>query len=199
MGTSSPKVSYETFLEAYRALHDMYPLRSTSAICISLLSIYCSIASSRHLHGHLRHRHHYPRQDNTPIPNAIPPASATLSNAPSATAGNTVVDDIEQIQNGLTVLPGDLLAFIQAVQERLEQVESALAGLLSISTPATDAQPQVPVTGYPELQSTISPVTTTSFLTTKSMSTALQPITTSALYAFPNQTTIYQTAQMIGG
>jgi hypothetical protein len=55
----------------------------------------------------------------------------TTANAPlpSFTAGNAVIDDILKIQTGLDELPEDLLPFILALEQRLEEVEKLISGL----------------------------------------------------------------------
>lgn len=52
-------------------------------------------------------------------------ADALLS---SLTAGDAVIDDILSIQTGLNELPEDLLAFILALEQRLEDLEKLLSG-----------------------------------------------------------------------
>ncbi|KAF7197700.1 hypothetical protein HII31_00789 [Pseudocercospora fuligena] len=59
--------------------------------------------------------------------------------SPSITAGNDAIEDIQDIQEGLSNLPGDLLSFVQAVEARLEEVESMLSSLMGGSSSATES------------------------------------------------------------
>lgn len=72
----------------------------------------------------------------------VAPANVTsLSATPSITAGNALTSDIQEIEQGLGALPQDLLAFITAVDDRLQQVEAALASLLGSPSPQVTPAP----------------------------------------------------------
>ncbi|KAK4627071.1 hypothetical protein CLAFUW4_04549 [Fulvia fulva] len=103
----------------------------------ALLALLSTPASARHIHRRSSHKH--ARQlvvpNVVPVVAVSPPTSPTPSaSLPAITAGNAAIEDIQDIQEGLSDLPQNLLAFIQAVSDRLEEVEGVLQGLVSSST-----------------------------------------------------------------
>jgi chitinase len=113
--------------------------RISALFCVFSLFVCTSLA--RHAHRRPIHRHaaradSITTDDYTTVTNdfmataQVTPA-VTTANAPlpSFTAGNAVIDDILKIQTGLDELPEDLLSFILALEQRLEEVEKLLSGL----------------------------------------------------------------------
>ena len=106
-------------------------LSPRSLFCIISLSLLCNLVTSRHIHGHAmhRHRHHVRPVAEHLLDTAIP--SSTSASIPAVTEGSAVISDIEEIQNGLTNLPSDVLNFVTAVEQRLQALESMLSSVLS--------------------------------------------------------------------
>ena len=84
-----------------------------------------------HAHHPLQHKHGRRQAAVT----ASVAASAHLS-AP-VVAENALVQDMTQIEQGISGLPADVLSFISAVQSQLQQAESILASLLGQGTSPT--------------------------------------------------------------
>lgn len=112
----------------------------TNVLCIIAMLVWTSLA--RHAHRRLLHRHaaratsiptnylttstasHVTSTDADSVMTAYTTADALFS---SLTAGDAVIEDILSIQTGLNDLPEDLLAFILALEQRLEEVEKKLS------------------------------------------------------------------------
>jgi hypothetical protein len=141
-------------------MHSSLPSRSLS--CIISLSLLYNLATSRHIHAHAmqRHRHHV-------RPIAAPALEASTMSTTSAsiaavTEGSTVVSDIQEIQNGLTNLPSDILNFVTGVEQRLQALERMLASILSgtvePASPATTSQVLISIS--PGTAESVPPATT---------------------------------------
>ena len=115
----------------------MPSLSSQSLLCIITPLLLCNLVSARHIHGHRMHRHHV-RPLATPTLPPLPSTAVTSADLPAVTEGDAVIADVQEIQNGLNSLPADILNFIQAVEQRLQGVESVLSSLLS-GAPATSS------------------------------------------------------------
>ncbi|GAB7366170.1 hypothetical protein MBLNU230_g7731t1 [Neophaeotheca triangularis] len=63
--------------------------------------------------------------------------------APPPSAGANLIQDIQHIEEGLNNLPNDLLAFIMAMQDRLQGLEDVLSSLVTSGVPPP-AQPTIP-------------------------------------------------------
>lgn len=116
-------------------------MQTTSFLYVFALLICTSLA--RHAHRRPLHRHaaratslttedlttstasRVTSTDADSVIMAYTTADALLS---SLTAGDAVIDDILSIQTGLNELPEDLLAFILALEQRLEDLEKLLSG-----------------------------------------------------------------------
>jgi chitinase len=113
--------------------------RISAFFCVFSLLVCTSLA--RHAHRRPVHRHaaradSITTDDYTTVTNdfmatahATPAVTTANAPLPSFTAGNAVIDDILKIQTGLDELPEDLLSFILALEQRLEEVEKLLSGL----------------------------------------------------------------------
>jgi chitinase len=113
--------------------------RISAFFCVFSLFVCTSLA--RHAHRRPVHRlaaransittDDYTTATNDFMATAQATPAVTTANAPlpSFTAGNAVIDDILKIQTGLDELPEDLLSFILALEQRLEEVEKLLSGL----------------------------------------------------------------------
>ncbi|KAF7195458.1 Chitinase 3 [Pseudocercospora fuligena] len=88
-----------------------------------------TLVYSRHLHDVAKFKHL--RAETSPAANSASQAASFI------TTGNAAISSIEDIQEGLSNLPGDLLTFIQALQDRLEAVEATLKNLAPGSSPVT--------------------------------------------------------------
>lgn len=118
--------------------------RTNAFSCVISLLICTSLA--RHAHRRPLHRH-AARADsiitddpttvtagfisNTQASPALTAFITTDAPLPSFTAGKAVIDDLLKIQTGLNELPEDLLSFILALEQRLEEVEKLLSGYTS--------------------------------------------------------------------
>lgn len=110
---------------------------------LSLYSAFCAFlaasASARHLHrAQIHHHEHQRRQALTATPalssEEVSPTAVYVPIA-SITAGDDAIAEIQQIQEGLSDLPANLLSFVQAVQARLEDMERMLIELMGSSAP----------------------------------------------------------------
>lgn len=95
-------------------------------------------AVSKHAH------HHHVRQTNIAV--AVPitstdtiPTTTIQATRVTSQASNEVISDLQEMKKGLDDLPGDLLTYIQSIEQRLETVESLLQSLLSSAAPTTIA------------------------------------------------------------
>ncbi|KAF2215896.1 hypothetical protein CERZMDRAFT_94283 [Cercospora zeae-maydis SCOH1-5] len=109
-------------------------------LSLSLLALSCAAltASCDARHMHRFHMHHAHRRQ-------LPSATATSDNVPtttdlapaaSITAGDAAIENIQEIQNGLSDLPANLLSFVQAVEARLGEMESMLLEMMGSSSTA---------------------------------------------------------------
>ncbi|EME46645.1 hypothetical protein DOTSEDRAFT_52076 [Dothistroma septosporum NZE10] len=98
----------------------------------ALLILLTTPISARHIHRQSSHRH----LRRHVVPN-VPDSSVTTPSLPVITAGDAAVEDIQDIQSGLSDLPRNLLAFVQAVEQRLSEVEDVLQSLVSSSSQPT--------------------------------------------------------------
>ena len=122
-------------------------MTSTSFISAMLACTFLAAsASARHMHRPQLHQHQ--RRQAVTITAFETSSRAEDVPAASITAGNDAIADIQQIQAGLSDLPGDLLSYVQAVEARLETVESMLQVLMSstavspaVSTSVASAAP----------------------------------------------------------
>ncbi|KXT03001.1 hypothetical protein AC578_702 [Pseudocercospora eumusae] len=111
------------------------------SLCIITLFLLASSTSARHIHHRPSHQHSK-RATPVVIADAASPIRENVS--PSITAGDDAIEDIQDIQEGLSNLPGDLLNFVQAVEARLEEVESMLSSLMGGSSSATESVSSFP-------------------------------------------------------
>lgn len=115
--------------------------RISSFFCVLSLLVCTSLA--RHAHRRPLHRHaaradSITTYDSTTVTadfiasvQASPVITASTTNGaplPAFTAGDAVIEDITKIQSGLNELPEDLLSFILALEQRLQEVEKLLSG-----------------------------------------------------------------------
>lgn len=115
--------------------------RTSAFFCAFSLLICTSLA--RHAHRRPLHRHAVRADSITTDDSTTVTADFIASNTaltafttadaplPSFTAGKAVIDDLLKIQTGLNELPEDLLSFILALEERLQEVEKLLSGYTS--------------------------------------------------------------------
>lgn len=179
----------------------MSPLRSPSSLLLLLPFLHQTV-SARHVHRQQLHRHHA-RQMQTPSPTieTISAASTVETSIPSITAGNSVIADIQDVENGLANLPRDLSNFILAIEGKLQAIESMLAGLLAGSSETAAPPPSTtssstfssPVTNLPASSLCLQPggvylPCTTNPLMPTSTTRSDHTTSTQAPYMFTNQT-----------
>jgi hypothetical protein len=132
-----------------------------SLLYIPSLSLLCNTVSSRHVHAHRMHRHHV-RPAAAPALDHLTTASTTSPSLPDATAGNAVISDLREINNGLTNLPIDLANFVEAEIQWLKARESLLSSFLSgfrteeTTTPIASATDYLPMPGPTTFASGVS-------------------------------------------
>lgn len=115
----------------------MSPTLSRSFACLLVSCLFHTSTSSRRTGNHHQlHRHHHARQEFTTIIVTPPSLHVTSESMPTATGGDQVMSDIQEIQQGLVNLPSDLVKFIGAIEERFEALEAMIASLLGSSTEA---------------------------------------------------------------
>lgn len=110
---------------------------------IPVIFIFALEAFAKHAH------HHHVRQVAVAVPiisaNDAPTTTISATRV-SSQASSEVISDIKDIQEGLDDLPGNLLSYIQSVDQRLATVEALLQSLLANATPTTIAElPSAPV------------------------------------------------------
>lgn len=164
--------------------------RSSAFFCAFSLLVCTSLA--RHAHRRPLHRHAVQADstitdDSTTVTadfiattQASPALTAfTTADAPlpSFTAGKAVIDDLLKIQTGLNELPEDLLSFILALEQRLQEVEKLLSGYTSGSD--SPVGPVGPVLSPAPPPATQDAPETTLFDTSTPESTSTQSATTS--------------------
>lgn len=112
------------------------------------------------LHVHRAHRHRHDRRL----------AASTTSVSPiTSISSNAVIADITEVEQGLDSLPQDLLNFLEAISQNLQQEEALLASLLSNRPQSLSAATSVAAMNSlttPETTSTPSMLFTTSPPTT---------------------------------
>lgn len=94
-------------------------------------------AVSKHTH---HHHHHHARQAAGAVPIAATDSSPTAmmqATRMTSSASSEVISDIKDIQKGIYDLPGDLLDYIQSIEQQLGSVESLLQSLLSGPVPTS--------------------------------------------------------------
>lgn len=141
----------------------MPPISLRFVVYILLLSAtqYSVLIRARHIgHHHRLHRHHHARQLVTPIFTPAPTASIPTSTVMDA---NALVSDIHEIQDGLSKLPGDLLKFINAIDQRMQDLEAMLARLLlSLPPISPPLSPLPPAEFLTEIMPIPAPTSSTS-------------------------------------
>lgn len=119
-------------------------LRSTASDDMFILQYASLLASAWSFlplnHVHARHVHRKPLHQHR----AVSSPSAVAVAEPSISAGNGLVSDIQELQQGLTNLPQDLISFINSIEQRLEEVETLLEALLLNSTIVVTDLPVTP-------------------------------------------------------
>lgn len=121
----------------------MAPIMNNITAYTGLLALLTTTATARH--AHRRSSHIHARQLVVPdiaVDGDTP--SSTTQPLPAITAGNAAIEDIHDLQSGLSDLPRNLLAFIQAVDQRLGEVEGVLQSLVSSSSQAAPPAPEEP-------------------------------------------------------
>jgi chitinase len=136
-------------------------------------------AHRRPLHRHAARADSIVADDYTTVTNDSMAAAQTTpftttdmtadSPSPSFTAGDAVIDDILKIQTGLNELPEDLLSFILALEQRLEEAEKLLSGYVEGSD--SPVGPVGPVLSPPPSPATQDVPEITSVETSTSQST----------------------------
>lgn len=99
--------------------------------------------SSRHVHKRHLHKHHV-RELDIPTATSIEEPSQAIEASASFTAGNAAIEDIQAIQEGLSDLPKDLLAFVQAIEHRMEEMEALLQSMISGSSHTISSSRSIP-------------------------------------------------------
>jgi chitinase len=101
---------------------------STSCVFISLLCLSCTVQS---LHIHRPHKHDVIRRVATTVSVQSQPSSTPEMEAAE------LMETVTSIQEGLSDLPQDVLAFLKAIDDRLHQQEALLASLLDVFASAS--------------------------------------------------------------
>ncbi|KAI5359279.1 hypothetical protein Slin14017_G101810 [Septoria linicola] len=168
----------------------MTSLSFYSACCAFL----AASASARHLHRAQMHHHEHQRRQAVTTTSALTSeeVSPTTVNVPvaSITAGNDAIADIQQIQEGLTDLPANLLSFVQAVEARLEDMERMLIELMGSS--ATIPVPTVLETQSATEAGAVPPTQAPTLLSLSASSSIPLPTITQSL-ASATAAIVYQT------
>lgn len=120
-------------------------------LTLSFLALSCAVLTARcdarHMHRfHMHHEHRRQVPSVTVTSENVP--STTEFASPSITAGDAAIENIQQIRNGLSDLPANLLSFVQAVEARLEDMESMLLQMMS-STSAEQTTTSTPAASTP--------------------------------------------------
>jgi chitinase len=102
---------------------------STSRVIISLLSLFCTVQS---LHIHRPHKYEAIRRDATTISMQSEPSSTPEMEAAE------LIGTVTSISQGLSDLPQDVLEFLKAIDDRLDQQEALLASLLAVFASASE-------------------------------------------------------------
>lgn len=100
-----------------------------------------------------------PTDEPTPIIAVQPVPSAP---APSVlrSAGTDLIEDIHQIEQGLTNFPNDLLSFVMAMQDRLQGLEDVQSSLVTSGLPVATSQPDSVVAELPTVTELPEPTIT---------------------------------------
>ncbi|KXT15181.1 hypothetical protein AC579_3934 [Pseudocercospora musae] len=170
-------LSTASSLEVSEIYSDSAQVTIPRSLCIMPLFLLASSTLGRHIHHRPSHQHSK-RATPVVVADAASPVMENVS--PSITAGNDAIEDIQDIQEGLSNLPGDLLNFVQAVEARLEEVESMLSSLMigsssaaeSVSSSRTRLPPAPFATSLMAVNSTASTTASPVFFTTSTPSSA---------------------------
>jgi len=136
-------------------------MRPNSIVSGLLAFLLVDPIAARHVHHKLKHAHHH--RQASPL-SVSASASANESNA-------AVMQDITNIEQGMSAIPSDLQNFLAAVQAQLQTAESIIASLLG-SSPATSSSGSLSASSI--LSASPSPTTTayTTFTFTEQVPTS---------------------------